>query len=140
MLLRLLTLVVILTLCVTALSGCKGKDEGGTVVENWKKVMGEICDVLNSIDDKESAEEAIPKLKELQEKYSFIKDVRGQGLIIGMELDIEGGALVVKAMERGLLINCTVGNVWRFVPPLIVSRAEIDEAMTILDEVLAAAS
>jgi acetylornithine aminotransferase len=80
------------------------------------------------------------KLKELQDKYAFIKDVRGQGLIIGMELDIEGGPLVVKAMERGLLINCTVGNVLRFVPPLIVSRAEIDEAMTILDEVLAAAS
>jgi acetylornithine aminotransferase len=80
------------------------------------------------------------KLKELQDKYAFIRDVRGQGLIIGMELDIEGGALVVKAMERGLLINCTVGNVLRFVPPLIVSRAEIDEAMTILDEVLAAAS
>jgi acetylornithine aminotransferase len=80
------------------------------------------------------------KLKELQAKYSFIKDVRGQGLIIGMELDIEGGALVVKAMEHGLLINCTVGNVLRFVPPLIVCRAEIDEAITILDEVLATAS
>ncbi|MHC4757798.1 MAG: hypothetical protein ACYTE8_04010 [Planctomycetota bacterium] len=76
MLLRLLTLVVILTLClcVTALSGCKGKDEGGTVVENWKKVMGEICDVLNSIDDKESAEEAIPKLKELAIEFTHAKN------------------------------------------------------------------
>jgi acetylornithine/N-succinyldiaminopimelate aminotransferase len=40
-------------------------------------------------------------------------------------------------MESGLLMNCTVGKVLRFVPPLIVNRAEIDEAMTILDEVLA---
>jgi acetylornithine/succinyldiaminopimelate/putrescine aminotransferase len=40
-------------------------------------------------------------------------------------------------MERGLLINCTVGKVLRFVPPLIVSRAEVDEAVAILDEVLA---
>jgi acetylornithine/N-succinyldiaminopimelate aminotransferase len=77
------------------------------------------------------------KLVQLKDKYAFIKEVRGRGLIIGMELDIEGGPLVVKAMERGLLMNCTVGNVLRFVPPLIVSEAEIDEAMTILDKVLA---
>jgi acetylornithine/N-succinyldiaminopimelate aminotransferase len=77
------------------------------------------------------------KLEQLRGKYSFIKEIRGLGLIIGVELDIEGGPLVVKAMERGLLMNCTVGNVLRFVPPLIVNRAEIDEAMTILDEVLA---
>jgi acetylornithine aminotransferase len=76
-------------------------------------------------------------LEQLKEKYSFIKEVRGRGLIIGVELDIEGGPLVVKAMERGLLMNCTVGNVLRFVPPLIVNREEIDAAMTILDETLA---
>jgi acetylornithine aminotransferase len=77
------------------------------------------------------------KLEQLKEKYSFIKEVRGRGLIIGVELEIEGGPLVVKAMERGLLMNCTVGNVLRFVPPLIVNRTEIDAAMAILDEVLA---
>jgi acetylornithine aminotransferase len=49
-----------------------------------------------------------------------------------MELTIPGNDLVIKAMQRGLLINCTVGNVLRFVPPLVVSRAEIDEAMEIL--------
>lgn len=79
------------------------------------------------------------QLEQLQDKYAFIREIRGRGLIIGMELDIEGGPLVVKAMERGLLINCTVGNVLRFVPPLIVTRAEIDEAITILDEILATA-
>ncbi len=80
------------------------------------------------------------RLRGLQNKYSFIKEIRGRGLIIGVELGIEGGALVVEAMQRGLLINCTVGNVLRFVPPLIVSRSEIDEAVTILDEVLATVS
>jgi acetylornithine aminotransferase len=80
------------------------------------------------------------KLDQLKGKYSFIKEIRGRGLIIGAELEIEGGPLVIKAMERGLLMNCTVGNVLRFVPPLIVNRAEIDEAMTILDEVLATVS
>ena len=79
------------------------------------------------------------KLEQLKGKYSLIKEIRGLGLIIGVELTIEGGPLVIKAMERGLLMNCTVGNVLRFVPPLIVNRTEIDEAMTILDEVLATA-
>jgi len=77
------------------------------------------------------------RLEQLQHKYPFVRDVRGRGLIVGMELDIEGGGLVTAAMEHGLLINCTVGKVLRFVPPLIVSRAEIDEAVKILDEVLA---
>ncbi len=76
-------------------------------------------------------------LEQLKERYAFVKEVRGQGLILGMELTIEGGKLVVAAMERGLLINCTVGNVLRFVPPLIVNKDEIDEAMAILDSVLA---
>jgi acetylornithine aminotransferase len=77
------------------------------------------------------------QLATLQARYAFIKEVRGRGLIIGMEMTIEGGPLVNAAMERGLLINCTVGKVLRFVPPLIVNRAEIDEAVAILDEVLA---
>ncbi len=80
------------------------------------------------------------KLEQLKDKYSFVKGIRGRGLILGMELEIEGGGLVVKAMERGLLMNCTVGNVLRFVPPLIIERVDIDEAMAILDEVLATAS
>ena len=77
------------------------------------------------------------QLVQLQAKYDFIKEVRGRGLIIGMELAIEGGDLVKAAMERGLLINCTVGNVLRFVPPLIVTKDEVDQAVAILDDVLA---
>ncbi len=76
------------------------------------------------------------RLEGLRTKYGFIKDVRGQGLILGMELTIDGAPLVVKAMEKGLLINCTMGNVLRFVPPLIVSKDEIDEAVEILDGLL----
>ena len=77
------------------------------------------------------------RLEQLKDKYPFIREVRGRGLMIGMELDIDGGPLVVAAMEKGLLINCTVGKVLRFVPPLIVSCTEIDAALAILDEVLA---
>lgn len=77
------------------------------------------------------------RLLELQQRYDFIKDVRGRGLILGMELTIPGAEVVNEALRRGLLINCTVGNVLRFVPPLIVSREEIDEGMEILDGILA---
>jgi acetylornithine aminotransferase len=77
------------------------------------------------------------RLEELQLRYPFITAIRGRGLILGMELSIEGGDIVTKALQRGLLINCTVGCVLRFVPPLIVSRAEIDEMIAILDGIFA---
>jgi acetylornithine aminotransferase len=73
------------------------------------------------------------QLEQLQNKYSFIKNVRGRGLILGMELTIEGAEIVKTALDRGLLINCTVGKVLRFVPPLIVTQKEIDLMIEILD-------
>jgi acetylornithine aminotransferase len=76
------------------------------------------------------------QLEKLQEKYSFIVEVRGRGLILGMELSIDGGEMVKTALERGLLINCTVGKVLRFVPPLVVSKEEIDQMIEILDGIL----
>ncbi len=78
----------------------------------------------------------VTKLEQLQQKYNFIKNIRGRGLILGMELTIEGGEIVKTALDRGLLINCTVGNVLRFVPPLIVSQSEIDQMIDILDGIL----
>ncbi|MBN2427991.1 MAG: acetylornithine transaminase [Deltaproteobacteria bacterium] len=76
------------------------------------------------------------RLEALREKYPFIRGIRGRGLFIGMELDIPGGEIVNQAMGKGLLINCTAGKVLRFVPPLIVTREEIDEAIDILDLIL----
>jgi len=77
------------------------------------------------------------RLDELKDKYAFIIEVRGRGLILGMELNIEGGEMVKTALERGLLINCTVGKVLRFVPPLTVCEDEIDQMIEILDGILA---
>ncbi len=75
-------------------------------------------------------------LRDLQSRHTMITEVRGLGLILGIELDGDGTPLVDACRERGLLINCTQGNVLRFLPPLIVSREEIDQAIRILDEVL----
>ena len=73
------------------------------------------------------------KLEELQGRYPFIREVRGRGLMLGMELSCECAEIVKTALGRGLLINCTMGKVLRFLPPLIVSQAEIDRMLEILD-------
>lgn len=77
------------------------------------------------------------RLLALKEKFSFITTVRGRGLIIGAELDRDGAAIVDACLKEGLLINCTVGKVLRFIPPLIVTKAEIDEGFAIMEKVLA---
>lgn len=76
------------------------------------------------------------RLLALKEKFSFITNVRGRGLIIGAELDRDGTAIVDACLKEGLLINCTVGKVLRFIPPLIVTKAEIDEGFAIMERVL----
>jgi len=76
------------------------------------------------------------RLEELGKKYDFIKDVRGQGLILGMELDRVGGPIVGACMEKGFLINCAQERVLRFLPPFIVGKKEIDLLIGTLDEIL----
>jgi predicted acetylornithine/succinylornithine family transaminase len=72
-------------------------------------------------------------LLDLKERYAFIKDVRGKGLIIGCELEFEGKKIVECCMDKGFLINCTAGKVLRFIPPLIVTRGEIDPLLAVLE-------
>lgn len=76
-------------------------------------------------------------LERLKAKYPFIKDVRGKGLLVGMELDFEGKDIVTACMKDGFLVNCTAGTVLRFMPPLIVSDEEIDQLVAVLDGVFA---
>jgi acetylornithine/N-succinyldiaminopimelate aminotransferase len=75
------------------------------------------------------------KLEELQKHFSFIKEVRGQGLMIGVELSIPGKQIVLDAMEHGLLLNCTHDTVLRFLPPYIITDKEIDRGVSILKKV-----
>ncbi|MDD5773726.1 MAG: aspartate aminotransferase family protein [bacterium] len=75
------------------------------------------------------------KLSGLKNKYKFITKIKGKGLIIGMELAVDGQNIVQKCFEKGLIINCLKNNILRFIPPLIIKREEIDSAVKILDEV-----
>ncbi|OGW86943.1 MAG: acetylornithine aminotransferase [Omnitrophica bacterium RIFCSPHIGHO2_02_FULL_46_11] len=79
------------------------------------------------------------KLTALKEKYSSIKEVRGIGLMLGMELDRPGAELVKQAREKGLLINCTQERVLRIMPAMIVTKRLIDKAVQILDQVFSEA-
>jgi len=76
------------------------------------------------------------KLLHLKQKKETIIDVRGKGLLLGMELGIEGGPIVKECMTKGFLINCVQGNILRFIPPLIIKKDEIDALIKCLDESL----
>lgn len=76
------------------------------------------------------------RLQDLRQKYGFIKDVRGLGLIVGLEIDRPGAPIVTACLEKGFLINCAQENVLRFVPPLIVKKEEIDLLVDALDRCL----
>ena len=79
----------------------------------------------------------IDKCKSLQLKYpKLIKTVRGKGLMVGIELTRPGREVVDLCMDRGAIINCTAGNVLRFVPPLNIGRKHVDEVVAIVDAVL----
>jgi len=77
------------------------------------------------------------KLKELADKYSFVKDVRGIGFMQGMELEVPVAPVISRAIENGLLLVNAGKHIIRFVPSLIATKEDIDKAMSILDTALA---
>ena len=76
-------------------------------------------------------------LNELARKHGFVKEVRGFGLMLGMELTVPGKQIVLDAMAAGLLINCTHDTVLRFLPPYIATEKEVDQAVKTLAKVFA---
>ncbi|MDP9131167.1 MAG: aspartate aminotransferase family protein [Candidatus Binatota bacterium] len=76
-------------------------------------------------------------LEALKKRFSFIRDIRGKGLLIGVELEIDGSKIAEACMLEGLLMNCTAAKVLRFVPPLTIKKSEIDRGLAILGTVLA---
>ncbi len=80
------------------------------------------------------------KLLWLKERHAIVDDVRGIGLLLGMKLSIKGESLVTRCLQRGFLINCIQENILRFVPPLIITKEEIDALVQCLDELLGESS
>lgn len=78
----------------------------------------------------------IRQLKQLKKEFATIKEVRGKGLLVGMELTVPGKEIVELCLKKGLVINCTQDKVLRFLPPLTINKNDIDKAIKILKDCL----
>ncbi len=84
----------------------------------------------------ELSQHIMTRLADMKEKFDCISEVRGRGLMIGIELDIPGAELVSSCLEKGLRINCTHETVLRFMPAMTASKEQVDEALDILETVM----
>ena len=88
---------------------------------------------------KEVGHYLIEGLEKMKPKFSSITDIRGRGLLVAMEFNSDiAQSLVMACLERGLLVNLVKPNALRFMPPLIIGKKEVDEALGILDSALSA--
>ena len=76
-------------------------------------------------------------LKKLAAKFDFIREIRGEGLILGIDLDVDGAPYVAEALKQGLLINCTHDHILRLLPPYILTAQQVKEGLSKLESVLA---
>ncbi|HEY2645364.1 MAG TPA: aspartate aminotransferase family protein [Candidatus Acidoferrales bacterium] len=76
-------------------------------------------------------------LKKMAGKFDFIREVRGEGLMIGIDLDVEGAPYVAEALKEGLLINCTHDHILRLLPPFILTAQQVKEGLSKIESVLA---
>ncbi|SEQ07411.1 acetylornithine/N-succinyldiaminopimelate aminotransferase [Lachnospiraceae bacterium RM5] len=93
----------------------------------------ENTDVLNNVNEVSKYMEE--KFDALTEKYDFVKGHRGKGLMQGLILDIPVGEVVTKSIEKGLIVISAGSDVLRFVPPLIITKENVDEMYNIIDSV-----
>ena len=106
-----------------------------------KAVLETLCKetALNNI--RKTGELIIKELSLMKSKYpKLIVDVRGIGLHIGVELSIPGQPLVLEALQKGLVINCTAEKVIRIMPPLTISTKLVKEGLLVLDSIFAGAT
>jgi acetylornithine aminotransferase len=75
-------------------------------------------------------------LTDCKDRYRIVTDIRGLGLLQGMELDADARTMVADALARGVLINAANERVLRFVPPLVISQQEIDKLIELLSTLL----
>ena len=76
------------------------------------------------------------RLWSLRKDHPVVQDVRGKGLLVGLDLTVEGNSIVKTCLERGVLINCTCDHILRMVPPLVITRQDVDRLVQVLDEVI----
>ncbi len=117
----------------------------GTTFGGGPLVCATALEFLNIIEEEKLLENIRARGAELREglaalaaKFDFIREIRGAGLMLGIELSVEGAPFVAEALNRGLLINCTHDRTLRLLPPFIVTRAQVREFLRVLERVFAA--
>jgi acetylornithine/succinyldiaminopimelate/putrescine aminotransferase len=116
-------------------SGMHGSTFGGNALA--ARVSLEFFDILDDLlpQIRRVGEYFRRELRRIAAPFDFIAEVRGYGLMIGVQLNMPGKEIVNRAMQEGLLMNCTHDTVLRFLPPYIVTETEVDEAVAILERV-----
>lgn len=120
--------------------GAHGSTFGGTPL-----VTAAALAVVRTFDEEKIVEKGAEigvyfkaSLEKLKGKHSLVKDVRGLGLLLGMEIDGDGADVVNQCLVKGYVINAVQGNTLRFVPPLIITKPEIDALIEVLDGIFTA--
>ncbi len=115
----------------------------GTTFGGGPLICAVALEFLNIIEDsnllaniRERGAELRQGIEKLAAKFEFIREVRGEGLIIGIDLTIDGAAIVTQALRGGLLINCTHEHILRLLPPFIIRRKDVGEFLSKLEKVL----
>ena len=116
----------------------------GTTFGGGPLACATALEFLNIIEDENLLENIRARGAELREglsalaaKFPFIREIRGEGLMIGVQLTIDGAPFVAEAMRRGLLINCTHDSTLRFLPPFLVTRAQVRKFLGLLEKIFA---
>jgi acetylornithine/N-succinyldiaminopimelate aminotransferase len=116
----------------------------GTTFGGGPLACATALEFLQIVEDEKLLENILARGAELREgltklaaKFDFIREIRGEGLMIGVELSVEGGPFVSEAMQRGLLINCTHDFTLRLLPPFLITKAQVREFLKLMELVLA---
>jgi len=125
-------------------ASCVSPGMHGTTFGGGPLACAVALEFLNIVEDQKLLENIRTRGAELREgltklavKFGIIREIRGEGLMIGVELSVEGAPFVSEAMQRGLLINCTHDFTMRLLPPFIISRAQVREFLRLFELVLA---
>ena len=115
----------------------------GTTFGGGPLICAAALEFLNIVEDsnllaniRERGAELRQGIEKLAAKFEFIREVRGEGLMIGIDLTIDGAAIVTQALRGGLLINCTHEHILRLLPPFIIRRKDVGEFLSKLEKVL----
>jgi acetylornithine/N-succinyldiaminopimelate aminotransferase len=113
----------------------------GTTFGGGPLACATALEFLNVVEDEKLLENIRARSAELREglsglaaKFPFIREIRGEGLMIGVELSIDGAPFVAQALQRGLLINCAHDFTLRFLPPFLVTRAQVRQFLRLLEK------